>query len=86
MCEYFSLFQSDTCETGTFKTFSTYATKHAYKYGFFCYEKKDDFATLCAFNDAEDIDTVFGDRYSDLIATEVGQCFVTDENRWLRIW
>lgn len=86
MCEHFSLLQSGTVEAGTFKTFATYATKHAYKYGFFCYEKNVGFATLCAFNDAEDIDTVFGDRYRDLIAIEVGQCLVTDGNRWLRIW
>lgn len=86
MCDYFSLLQNSTAEAGTFKTFSTFNAKRAYKYGFFCFGKNDGFVMLCAFNEAADVDTVFGDSYKDLISTGVGERVHIGESFWLRIW
>lgn len=86
MSDYFSLLQNVTTEAGTFKTFSVFPAKRDYKYGFFCFGAEDKFVTLCAFNEKEDVDFVFGDSYSDLIATGVGERIRFVEYIWLRIW
>lgn len=86
MSDYFSLLQSNAAEAGAFKTFSTFNAKRAYKYGFFCFGKSEGFVTLCAFNEAADIDSVFGCSYSVLISSAVEECVPVGDSFWLRVW